>query len=41
MGIGINGLEVGEPDDPKQDNDGETDRYDVLNASEAKGNEER
>ena len=39
--IGINGLEVGDVDDRKQEDDGEADGYDVLNARETKGDEKR
>ncbi len=32
MGVGVDGLQVGEEDDDQQADDGEADGYDVLNA---------
>jgi hypothetical protein len=41
VGVGVDGLQVGDEDDNKQAEDREADGYDVLNAREAKGNEKR
>ena len=40
VGIGVDGLEVGEEDDGEQDDDGEADGDDVCDAGDAEGNEQ-